>query len=248
MLASLLVNLDPVDALFDSLTDDDSAAVGFGAGAPPVNLNGLTFNLTFTPAAGDLDSTTEALNLIEVGGDANGSGLYLLGGELHFLSKMNGAAGTAPAPANDLDWTSNGDNDIILAKSSFGALVAGTEYSVAAIFDPFAASSLQLAVQPTGGSLSRETFALTNLGARTSWSGDNSVSALRAGNLTNFGGATTTGTSPFAESAINNNPFVGTAGQALYWNLNGSVIPEPSSFGLFVLGLCGLMNWRQRKR
>ena len=242
--AATIVNLDPANARFDSATDNDDGAGGFAAGDPGAeNANGLTFNVTFTPAAGDLDSTTAAVSLVEIGGDANGSGLYLLGGELHFISKMNGAATNLPA-FNDLDW--NSGNNMIGVRSSFGALSAGTQYSVAVVFDPITNASLDFGVLPSGGSLSTDSFALLNVGAKTNWSGDDSASAFRGTNIGNFGGANVTNPDPFDEAAINGNTFEGTAGQALYWSQNSMIIPEPSGLAFTALGLLLIYGRRRR--
>ncbi|MGI9239795.1 MAG: hypothetical protein ACR2RV_03280, partial [Verrucomicrobiales bacterium] len=242
--AATIVNLDPGTARFDSLVDDDSGAGGFPAGDPGgQNVDGLTFNVTFTPAAGDLDSTAAAVSLVEIGGDANGSGLYLLGGELHFISKMNGAASNLPA-FDDLNWASG--NNMIGARSTFGALSAGTEYSVAVVFDPLTSARLQIGVLPNGGSLMTDSFDLLNVGTKTNWSGDDSASAFRGTNIANFGGANVTGGDPFAEAAINGNTFEGDAGQALYWSQNSMIIPEPSGLAFLGLGLLLIFGSRRR--
>lgn len=248
---ALIVNLDPSAARFDSLTDDDDLAAGFNAGDPATeNPFGLTFNVTFTPAAGDVDSTTQAVNIIEIGGDANGSGLYLLGGELHFISKMNGTGAQFISSFNDLNFSSG--NNMIGVRSSFGALTVGTEYSVAVLFDPIDTNpSLQIAVLPTGGSLSVESYALSGVGIRTNWDGDNSASAFRGTDIGNFGGtiiSTDTNTSnPFHENNINANPFEGAQGQALYWTVeNPTLIPEPSASLLGLLGAISLLARRRR--
>ncbi len=243
--AATIVNLDPVDARFDSLTDDDSGPGGFNALDPGAgNAIGMTFNVTFTPAAGDLDSVTSAVSLIEIGGDANGSGLYLLGGQLHFISKMNGSAGDQIGGFNDLDWASG--NNMIGAISSFGALQAGTEYSVAVVFDPLTAATLEIGVQPSGGGVTRDLFSLANIGTRTNWSGDDSASAFRGGDIGNFGGATNGGGNPFSEAVINGNTFEGGQGQALYWSLNATIVPEPAAT-LLVVGAAAAASLRRRR-
>lgn len=237
--AALIVNLDPIDARFDSLTDNDDGIGGFAAGAPTA-ANGLTFNVTFTPTLSDVDSATQAINVMEIGGDANGSGLYLLGGELHFLSKMNGTGANFVSTFNDLDLASG--NNLLGVKSTFGALSAGTEYSVAILFDPITAATLEIAVLPSGGSLSLESYSVAGVGVKTNWHGDNSASAFRGTNIGNFGGSIISTdpntTNPFHENNINAKPFAGTQGQALYWDLPGSaiVIPEPSGITLLLLG------------
>ena len=249
--AAFIVNLDPADVRFDSATDNDDAGVGFPAGDPGAqNANGLTFNVTFTPAAGDVDSTTQAINILEIGGDANGSGLYLLGGELHFLSKVTSGGANLVSPFNDLDLASG--NNMIGVRSSFGPLTVGTEYSVAVIFDPVDASpALTIGVLPDGGVLATESYAISNPNGNTNWSGDDSASAFRANNIANFGGSIISSNgntaSPFHENNINANPFEGTQGQALYWTQeNPALVPEPSATFLGLLGSLALMIRRRR--
>lgn len=233
--AELIVNLLPVEARFDSLTDNDDGAGGFGAGDPGgQNSNGLQFNVTFTPATGDLDSTPRAVNVLEIGGDANGSGLYLLGGELHFISKMdgNGANTVNLGTLNDLAF--NSGNNMIGVKSSFGALTAGTEYSVAVLFDPITAATLDIGVKAGADPIATESYAISGVGGKTNWSGDDSATAFRGNppnNVGNLGGAliNTDGNTayPFHEDNINANPFEGTQGQALYWTQSSAVIRPP---------------------
>jgi hypothetical protein len=249
--AALIVNLNPADARFDSLTDNDDPAGGFAAGAPTA-ANGLTFNVTFTPAAGDVDSSAQAVNIVEIGGDANGSGLYLLGGELHFLSKMNGLGSDFVVSFDDLDFSSG--NNLIGVKSSFGILSAGTEYTVAVLFDPIdAAPSLEIGVLPTGGSLTKDVYSVTGVGVKTNWHGDNSASAFRGTNVGNLGGTVISTnantTNPFHENNINGNPFEGTQGQALYWDLPDAeivAIPEPAGSTLLLLGASVAFMRRRR--
>jgi len=244
---ALIVDLLPAAARFDSLTDNDDGGNGFAAGNPSgaENAAGLTFNVTFTPAAGDLDSATAAVNLIEVGGDANGTGLYLLGGEIHFISKMDGQDTDVPAAFNDLNFASG--NDMIGAKSSFGALSAGIEYSVAAVFDPITGATLDLGVLPTGGSVTTDSFSLTGVGGKTNWSGDDGATALKTVG-SNGGGTNTVGGNAFSEALINGNPFEGTAGQGLYWSANANIIPEPSTLFLAALGMLGLLGCARRRK
>lgn len=182
---ALIVNLDPALRRFDSLTGADGGVGGFGAGAPTA-ANGLSFNVTVTPAAADLHSNNQTVNIMEIGGVANGSGLYLLGEELHFLSKMNGTGSNAVGTFNDLNFASG--NNLIGTKSSFGALSAGTKYTVGVIFDPVDVSpSLEIGVLPANGIIALENYSLSGVGIKTNWHGDNSATAFRGGNMGNFG-------------------------------------------------------------
>ena len=65
-----------------------TVAAGVNAG-PTTQSAGLSFNITFTPTAADL---TGLVTLMEIGGQTNGTALYLLDGVPVFLSKTGGGA------------------------------------------------------------------------------------------------------------------------------------------------------------
>ena len=163
------------------------------------------------------------------------------GGGANFISSF---------ATNDLDFSSG--NNMIGVRSSFGPLSAGTEYSVAVIFDPIDGSpNLEIGVLPPGVSLATESYALSGVGTKTNWDGDNSASAFRGTNIANFGGSiiSTDGntTDPFHENNINANPFEGAQGQALYWTQESpALIPEASGTLLGLLGSFGLLIRRRR--
>ena len=238
-----MIVTSPGTALYDSDVD------GFmlKTVSAPVDSNGLTMNVTFTPNATDAtNSVGNAISLIEIGGNVNGSGLYLYNMEVYFLGKMNSAAGTTQVPTSmpDTDYNPSGTGGgTVGVKSSFGPLSALTTYTAAVIYDPLGDADFTLLVKPSGGSITQDDFALSNTTGRTDWSGNNTVTALIA--PTNMGGGTTADT-VFQETAVNGDPFNGVKGQALLWEGLGTVVPEPSTLCLAALGLLGLRRRRRR--
>ena len=243
--AATIVNTTTT-AIFDVTGGNDNSNIV--TVTDPNDANGLTMNVTFTPNAGDIAQSTNAIPLVEIGGNANGSGLYLLGGQVYFLSKMNGANTDVITTFPDLDQTAA--NDMIGVRTSNitgipngGVLTAGTEYSVAAILDPtIGSASVTLAIQPTGGSLSSMSWAFTNDG--TNWAGNNTVVSFNP--PSNAGAGNTVGGDPFQEGTGIMNALGGTAGQALIFNEVATLIPEPAGFSL--VGLGGLLLFLRRRR
>ncbi|MCA9247432.1 MAG: PEP-CTERM sorting domain-containing protein [Planctomycetales bacterium] len=244
--AAYIIDLNQATALFDSNIDGQGQINVADPGAG--NANGLTFHVSFTPSAADIASASTAVNLIDVGGSSNGTGLYLVGGELFFISKMNGApADVYSTASNDLDFSSG--NSMIGAKSSYGTLSAGVEYTVAAMYDPLNVGneSLTLAVMSDlSPQLTTDVFSLTGVGAKNNWSGDDSVTFLIGGSS---GGATSNiGSDIFNQTDILGNPFTGIVGRGFYFNAQANLvaIPEPSTALLLGAGLLGLVARRRR--
>lgn len=216
--------------------------------ADPNNNNGLTMNVTFTPNAADIAENTNAINLLEIGGNANGSGLYMLGGQVYFLVKMTGAAGETPTitSVSGPDLSQNDANNSIGVRSgniagilNGGVLTADTEYSVAAILD-IANNDVTLAIKPNGGSIVSQTWAFTR--DSSNWAGNNTVVSFNP--PSNAGAGNNVGGNPFQEGPSIMTPLAGTAGQALMFNEVATLVPEPSSLAL--LGLGGLLVMRRR--
>lgn len=237
--AELIVDLTPGSADYDSSVSGNGVV---GVTDPNHNL-GLTFNISFQPAALDVATgAAAAINLLEIGGNANGTGLYLYNGEMHFLSKMQGVAADEVSTFNDLDFSSG--NNMIGVKAGFGALTAGTTYTAAVVYDPLGPGTLQLALKAGSGPVVEETYSLLGVGTKNSWSGNDTFTSFIS--PSNAGGGNTVAAHPFNEATMP--AFAGTRGQALYWNSTASVIPEPGSAGLMLLGFGALVASRRLRR
>lgn len=236
-----IVSLDPGAA--SNLLNDAGGGVTTTTVATSTLADGLTMNVTFTPSAVDIGQTSNAVNLVEIGGNANGTGLYLLGGEVYFLSKLQGAAGNVVSSFDDLSYGSG--NNMVGVVSNFGSLTAGTEYSVGVVYDPISATpTVAIGVLPAGGSLFEESFTFTGRGTKTNWQGNRTVNAFTSPG--NAGAGTSTAGEEFQEGAGNMKGLDGTAGAAYLWNAQGTLVPEPSTSG--VLGLAAMMMMGFRRR
>lgn len=223
--ATILVNLDPATALYDSdikgVVNDGGSGPADGAahfsGIPVLDtaehVKGFTFNITFTPLAADLSGTRL---LIEVGATSNGSGLYLVNGVPTFIGKQGSADGTLPTSLNDTTLNA------IAVQSSSGKLVAGTEYSYSVSWNQ--AGTLELIVAQADGTPLLNSFAIS--GTPGNWSGNDTLSVKTIGKA-NAGGLSGNNTGnnfglPF--DVDNASSLQGTVSRALFWNAN-SVTP-----------------------
>lgn len=211
-------------------TPDNPAAAPISVTPPSVNsADGLSMNIVFTPNGNDINQIlTKCRNLAEIGGSGSGTGLYLYGGEIHFLSKVAGN-GADVATFNDLDFATVGTN-FVAYKSSFGKLTAGIEYSVGLIYDPKpTAPTLTIGIFPAGGTLRTETVNFTGTPG-TNWFGNRTVSSFVPPG--NGGGGTSTSTDPFfdgAGAAGNILSLNGTKGPVTIWNGLGTLtVPGPT--------------------
>jgi hypothetical protein len=215
--ASIIVDPGAASSIYDSLTDGNGATIADPASAA----SGLTMHVTFTPSAADIASAGTAINLLEIGGTSNGTGLYLLGGELHFLSKMNGSPGNTPS-FDDLAF--NSGNNMVSVKSTFGLLTAGTTYTVAAAYDPMTAKTLKLAIRKSGINTHVDSYVLTGVGTKTNWSGDDTVTNLNGDS--SIGGGNSNSSNAFYDISIRDNDFAGSQGQGLLWNTSARILGQ----------------------
>jgi hypothetical protein len=223
--ATILVNLDPATALYDSdikgVVNDGGSGPADGAahlsGIPVLDtaehVKGFTFNIAFTPLTADLAGTHL---LIEIGGTTSGSGLYLVDGIPTFIGKQGSADGTLPTSLNDTTLNA------IAVQSSSGKLLAGTEYSVSVSWNQ--AGTLELIVAANGGSPLLNSFAIA--GTPGNWSGNDTLSVKTlgkayAGGLSGNNAGSNFGL-PFDVDTASS--LQGTVSRALFWNAN-SVTP-----------------------
>jgi len=222
--AAVIVSLSPVTADYAG-----GANTGTSIGGT-TQADGLTFNITFTPTAADL---TGLVTLMEIGGQTNGTALYLFDGTPVFLSKTGGGSEyTIP------DTTFDGSG--IAVQHSGGSLTAGVQTTVAAIYNN-ALGDLTLAV---GSTPVTSTISISN--PQSNWNGNNSLSVgTMSGNVGDRSGTFGDTAAAFGTDVKS---LAGTVdGDAYYWNSSAAtVIPEPSTAILACLG--GMLGLLRRRR
>ncbi|MEI8040892.1 MAG: discoidin domain-containing protein [Verrucomicrobiota bacterium] len=248
--AAVIVNLNPSTASYNGGVVDDGGVTGSQSGIGFATTgNGLTFNIEFSPAADDLSGT---VLLVEIGGTANGTGLYLVDGVPTFVSKQGSGDVRVPEfalPTPDLDFAdqAGGVNSIgvVAAQSDFGVLSAGQTYTVALTWDQ--ATRFQLGVE-SDGAVTTNNFTVT----RTigNWAGNSTLSVGSFSSKGNVGGLA-------GANASNNlgapwdvdlaKPFAGTILRALYWNARASLTAvtnlAPWEVNLTVMASSAIPGW-----
>jgi hypothetical protein len=241
--AEILVDLEPAISLYDSdvkgiLSDGSVQPPDNPSGVPPIDnagqhphSAGFTFNVSFTPAASDLNGTRI---LFELGGMSSGTGLYLIGGVPTLLSKHNAQNTTHPDSLNDTSLPS------IAVQSAFGPLTAGVSYSFSASWNH--AGTLELRVKQDGqnGDIF-DTFAIT--GVPGNWSGNDTlnVGSLSTNNAGGLARDTSNGIDPrFNTNAAQVTSFAGVVHRAVFWNANDvtpAILSEPDIKGFSITRL-----------
>ena len=122
---------------------------------------GFAFEVAFMPAGFDDFGT---VRVMEIGGTSNGTGLYLLDGVPHFVSKMDSAPTSLPAGFNDTDW-GDGNVSVPLAGAPL-PLDVPARIAVICHLD-----SLTFSVNGLGQS----TVPLTGRTTQSNWSGDDTI-------------------------------------------------------------------------
>lgn len=221
--ATILVDLDPAAALYDSdskgvVSDTTGPAdlTGHPSGVKALDTLehpfGFTFNISFIPTAADLNGTRL---LIEIGATSNGSGLYLVNGVLTFIGKQGASDAALPTGLNDTTLNT------IAVQSSAGKLLAGTSYSASVSWNH--AGTLELIIAEDGVTPLTpllNSFAIS--GAPGNWSGNDTLSVKTLsrpdlGGLSGNNAANVFGP-PFDVNDTSN--LQGTVSRALFWNAN----------------------------
>ena len=162
---------------------------------------GFAIDVAFQPSGFDDFGT---VRVAEIGGTSNGTGIYLIDGIPHFVSKMNSVAADLPSGLNDTDWA---DGNVCVPLSEI-ALNLDEPAQVAVV------SSLDTLTYSVNG-FGQTTVQLTNRGTRWNWSGDDTI---RVGQNTD-GGRGGLGTD--AEGIFDDTgsfPMEGTVSSARLWH------------------------------
>ncbi len=205
----------------------------------PVLANGMTLAARFTPSAADItNSASGAVAILETGGTTSGTGLWLINGNVWFLSS-SGNQNAFPTGPSDLD----GSNNAIGVQ--LGTVAAGVQTDIFASFDTANATIL------VGQNGSYSDFTLTGVTGGWNWTGNDTVSfgdlALdqpSAGIFGFRGGLTDNNTAGlfYTNSAI---ALDGTVSLGQVFNAV-STVPEPTS-GLLALGALAATAIRRRR-
>lgn len=202
--------------------------------------NGVTLAANITPDALDLGNSTQPVQVLEIGGTTSGAGLWILNGNITFITK-SGAANGFPSSTDDTDGTTDGN-----IAYSFGGLTAGLSYDIWA--------SLNTANSTLTVSLNNNLTQLTLTGVTSAWNwmGNNAGIdfgagmdvAGRLGGLSNnnTAGIFYAGTST-AENAVG---LDGIATEAQVFN-EVVAVPEPSVTILGGLGMLMTMIFRRKR-
>lgn len=216
---SLISQGDPSDVEFNDEFD-------YGPNGRELNDNieptlGWTMNATITPDPEDVEVGQTRL-IMEIGGNVNGTGLWLIDG-IPTLALKTGGGGAFPSTlvANDLDIT----NNAAAIYSSFGKLTAGNEATVAATWN--ANNEFTLAVQDNDAQLGvLQSATVTGTSNDYNWYGNSTfLEGNLAGDPGSYGGLSGASDNPF--SADNAASFDGTfsASDTMLWN-------EPATLSL----------------
>jgi hypothetical protein len=212
---------------------------------PAINQGaGLTMNFTITPGANDVAGT---VLLAEIGGTSNGTGLYLVNGVPTLISKPS--AGNATVTPSGLNDTNLADKTLAVQAGN-APLLAGTSYSLAAVYD-LAGAKARLAYTADGSNFVDSAYTFTNTAGATNWNGNNSLSIVvnslrQDGNpLQGYRGGLSEDINSgvfYAGSSVDGTggvkDFTGSVSQAALWNAVGTiVVPEPVSLALLAVSL-----------
>ena len=228
---SIVPDFDDSTAIFSSTMATTTTI------SSPTLANGLTLAATLTPNATDIsNSMGGAVGLLEIGGTTNGTGFYIIDGELIFITKY-AASTAAPDSLPSLD----GSTSVIAV--SLGTLDADEEVSFFASLDTVNGSLLV--------SIDSEvtTYSLTNVDSTWNWRGNSTVSfgeldnTLVNGNYGYRGALSDDSTDGlyFTNLAYD---FTGTLGEGQIFNAV-SAVPEPAALALLGLALTGLFVLRR---
>ncbi|MDF2377692.1 MAG: Ig-like domain-containing protein, partial [Verrucomicrobiales bacterium] len=238
--AGVIIDLDPI-----TVTDPDTASVvvvselpfinfpdvqsgaSFNSGfTSPDTARGFSFEIKFTPEEADVtpggSGSENRRILFEIGGSSNGTGIYLIEGIPHFISKMNTPGNTTSSTTvgvADLDWEGGTGDGMVVIPLTAAPLVSGQATTLAGIFSLDELEYSANGAAPTS-------VALLNRNGTENWEGDNSVFIGVDTGSGGPGGLSTSG-------LFNAGSFAALSGTApvdyaRMWNVSDIFAPNPA--------------------
>lgn len=238
----IVPDLNDASAIYNSTTASTATV-------STTRANGLTLAASLTPSAADVTKTNGAVAVIEIGGTQNGSGLWILNGNLWFISH---SSQNIVFPSSGADF-SGADSAIGL---NLGTVAADTQV------DAFV--SLNIATGTLIASLNSvvNSYSLTGVAAGAggwNWHGNNTVSS---GSPDPFADGALGGHNGYRGGLTYDNPSDAITVDPLFnannaVALNGtlhrgqvfntvSAVPEPGAAALGLLGAVTLLRRRRR--
>lgn len=238
---TIVPDLNDGDAIFSSATPVATTATTAN------NANGVTLAASLTPDATDITNsatgpTGGTVNIIEIGGTANGAAIMISDGQYLFTTNFENNGSGGGARGSSADDTDGADGIISVF---LGDAVAGESAEVWASFD----ASADVVRFGLNGTLNE--VALTNVADNWNWSGNDTLSIAdidptngSRGGLFDIGDYAS---APFPDNfaAAASSTLSGSFTLGQYFN-DVSAVPEPASLAL--VGLGGLCLIARRKK
>lgn len=238
----IVPDLNDASALYNSTTASTSTIATTRA-------NGLTLAASLTPSAADVTKTNGAVAVIEIGGTLNGSGLWILNGNLWFISH---SSSNAVFPSSGADF--NGSDSALGV--NLGTVSADTQVNA------FVSLNIANGTLITSFNSVVNSYSLTGVasgGSGWNWHGNNTVSfglvdPFADGALGGHNGYRGGLTYDNPSDAITVDPlfvannavaFSGTIHRGQVFN-TVSAVPEPGAAALGLLGTVTLLRRRRR--
>ena len=213
----------------------DTATNVFVLSPNPSQAAGFSVDLVVTPTPADVAAGANYRWLWDVGGSANGCGVYLIDGVPHFVAKMNGADTDFPAALSDADWTGNA----VCTPLTASALVPNQRHQIALAFD---LDSVEFSVDGSAP----VTVAFTNRGTRSNWHGTPSVAIGTADPDQGKRGGLSTSASSFLRTSYQSLQNAGAGGAVTscrFWNTATGTIAAATAVPETITATLTIRGW-----